>query len=487
MASINDPMEDFQEQEQAQEQGDAQQQTAGGATVPEFGGGSGVADARATSGAPVGQKAALRQSSSGSFQDMSKIQKANQEKINNLATGIVTKGKETQSASAGKLESGISGARKSVTDQTKSADQFKDLNKDNVVDRFDEVKTWQGQTFDPLAFTTEGSKKIEDAYSGYSKAVDPYSQVKDSKGLQSLLKSNFKDIYGGNKNVSNVASRGDSLLLGSNQGARKGFSDLSNVISNYDARAIADKGVAGLGKDVENVVAQNKLAEEALSGRLSGINKAVQDDIARMEKAEEDRVRQEVLARMNEKVANYGGTFTDKSYDQAHQEWLDSMDMPVGYTGALNIPTNNKMGPTEYRGEIFGDGLSEGTWGDLALDYGGLDKLIGTDGLVEASNIIAGDQGLQATLNALQGLGQEGYIYDPNAQSYKDITGAATGDNTYQALYNKMVEMGEKQNELRTKKDIEKHNEKLGDVTVDPDYINNQNVPVMSPWSQLNI
>ena len=160
------------------------------------------------------------------------------------------------------------------------------------------------------------------------------------------------------------------------------------------------------------------------------VNKAVKDDIARMERAEEDRVRAEALNRMNELAAEYGRGFTDQSVQDVNQAYLDNTakkSMDAAAAGQIYIP--GAAPAAEYRGEIFGDGLSTGTWEDIAAGSGGLDSLLGTDSLVDASNIIAGDKGLQATLNALQGLGQAGYTYDPNAQSYKNITGADAGSN----------------------------------------------------------
>lgn len=428
LATINDPMEDAQTQDEQQEQAQG--------SVPEFGGGSGVADARASTGAPVGQsRQQTKPTSSGSFQDFSKFQAANKTKVGELGTQVAQDAATARTEGRKGIDTAVQGARTNIAGQQQDASKLGNITAANLADKQQDIKQFRDFRMDQDAVQRAALDNVGKAYSDYQKGVGGFQQAKDLTGVKKLFQEHGPDR-------SNVAAAGDALLFRSNVDARNKLAQQQAETAKFDAAKAQQQNVDALGQQISDVAKANELARGQVDTQLGTVQDNILRDIASREKSVENRLYQEAINAALEKARGLGSGFTDRSQIDVESDWSANQNL-----GNLSSGTQPVVSPAEYRGDIYSS-LSQS---ELEKALGGQDALrqaFGIDNLVSGSNIVSSDPKLQATLNALAGLGQAGYDYQ-DAGTVDTLTGTGAGAAGFDSLKSQLADYVNKQNEAR--------------------------------------
>lgn len=420
--------------EEAQTQDENQEQSQG--NIPEFGGGSGVADARASSGAPVGQaRQQPKPTSSGSFQDFSKFQAANKAKIGELGTKVAQDAATARTEGRKGIDTAVQGARTNIAGQQQDASKLGNITAGNLVDKQQDIKNFRDFRMDQDAVQRAAVDNVGKAYSDYQKGVEGFQQAKDLTGVKKLFQEQGPDR-------SNVAAAGDALLFRSNVDARNKLAQQQAETAKFDAAKAQQQNVEAIGQQIADVAKANELARGQVDTQLGAVQDKILSDIASREKSVENRLYQEAINAALEKARGLGSGFTDRSQLDVTGDWAANQTL-----GNIASGTQPAVAPAEYRGDIYGN-LSQG---ELEKALGGQDALrqaFGIDNLVSGSNIVASDPKMQATLNALAGLGQSGYSYQ-DAAAADALSGTGAGSAGFDTLKEQLANYVNKQNEAR--------------------------------------
>jgi len=422
MATIVDPMED------AQEEAASQSQNPNQGAVPEFGGGSVVADARATGTGPG--PGAATPSTSGSFKDFSKFQEANKGKVANLSKSVTDDANKAFTEGSTNVGSAVTGARSTVTGQQKDASKFNNLTFNDLPNKVQDVNDFRNTQFDAEGAARQAAENIGKSAADYTKGVTPIAGATNVTGVRDLIASRDPKLSSG-------ATGGDALLLRSNQAAREGLQGAQKLIKGYDVNAVTQQGLQDVNTDIQNTVAANIAADEQLKTTLDKARQQGEGELNKAVARSQDKVYQQAIAKILEEAGKYGQNFKDVGPFQQTQASLDKI---------RNAPAGSLMvGMTpEYEKEIyqnrFFNNLTEEQIAESAGGYGKLRELLGIPNSVKGANVLAEDARLRAGFEALNNLGLGSNLYNPQAVKASEITGAGLGSTGFNALRDKLTE-----------------------------------------------
>jgi len=426
MATIVDPMED------AQEEAASQSQNPNQGVVPEFGGGSVVADARATGTGPG--PVAATPSTSGSFKDFSKFQEANKGKVANLSKSVTDDANKAFTEGSTNVGSAVTGARSTVTGQQKDASKFNNLTFNDLPNKVQDVNDFRNTQFDAEGAARQAAENIGKSAADYTKGVTPIAGATNVTGVRDLVASRDPKLSSG-------ATGGDALLLRSNQAAREGLQGAQKLIKGYDVNAVTQQGLQDVNTDIQNTVAANIAADKQLKARLDKVRQQGEGDLNKAVARSQDKVYQQAIAKILEESGKYGQNFKDVGPFQTTQAYRDKVrDAQAG--GASWI--HGVSGPVEYEKEIyqnrFFNNLTEEQIAEAAGGSGKLRELLGIPNSVKGANVLAEDARLRAGFEALNNLGLGSNLYNPQAVKASEITGAGLGSTGFNALRDKLTE-----------------------------------------------
>jgi hypothetical protein len=425
MATIVDPMEAAQEEA-------SQSQNPNQGAVPEFGGGSVVADARATGTGP-GPKAATP-SASGSFKDFSKFQEANKGKVAGLSKSVTDDANKAFTEGSANVGSAVTGARSTVTGQQKDASQFNNLTFNDLPGKVQDVNDFRNTQFDAEGAARQAAENIGKSAADYTKGVTPIAGATNVAGVRDLVASR-------DPKLSSVATGGDALLLRSNQAAREGLQGAQKLIKGYDVNAVTQQGLQDVNTDIQNTIAANTAADEQLKTTLDKVRQQGEGELNQAVARSQDKVYQQAIAKILEEAGKYGQNFKDVGPFQETQAYRDKVANATG-NGAIWIP--GVSGPVEYEKESyqnrFFNNLTEEQIAESAGGQGKLRELLGIPNSVKGANVLAEDARLRAGFEALNNLGLGSKLYNPQAVKASEIKGAGLGSTGFNALRDILTE-----------------------------------------------
>ena len=400
--------------------------------VPEFGGGPGVADARATGTGP-GPKAATP-STSGSFKDFSKFQEANKGKVANLSKSVTDDANKAFTEGSANVGSAVTGARSTVTGQQKDASKFNNLTFNDLPNKVQDVNDFRNTQFDAEGAARQAAENIGKSAADYTKGVTPIAGATNVTGVRDLVASR-------DPKLSSVATGGDALLLRSNQAAREGLQGAQKLIKGYDVNAVTQQGLQDVNTDIQNTVAANTAADEQLKARLDKVRQQGEGDLNKAVARSQDKVYQQAIAKILEEAGKYGQNFKDVGPFQTTQAYEDRVANAIG-NGASWI--HGVSGPVEYEKDSyqnrFFNNLTEEQIMEAAGGQGKLRELLGIPNSVKGANVLAEDARLRAGFEALNNLGLGSNLYNPKAVKASEIKGAGLGSAGFNALRDKLTE-----------------------------------------------